>query len=162
MSSCIQLEFPWPHPFSCPFPLKRLKAPSRCLLSLPCPGWAKLKVSVASYPGWHSRPWTPSLSPVCHVLQRGPDTGHDLLGGAQWQTDGEWTNTFRDHRVQMFTNVMNSMINQICYTSTATITLEALIVILIYFPPHWTVWTMTSRAAKSACNHLAFLRSSTR
>lgn len=84
-SPCINLELPIPHLFCHPFSLKRLKAPHCCLLSLPCS-----RLSQAGVSGLLSRQALQVLSLVCHVLQRGPNTGHGLLGGTQQQTDWEW------------------------------------------------------------------------
>lgn len=131
--------------------------------AFPASGWAKLGSVApvqAGTPGpehLHSLQFAMShregqaLSMVCWGEHNSKQIGND-------------TNTmFRDYRVQMLRNIVNSMAKQTCYTSTAlTITPAALLIlILIFFPPHWSVGSMTSRAAKSARNSLVFLESST-
>lgn len=92
-SNFFLLVLTWSFPYYIHFLIPSLSRGWRphppALSALPASGWAKLG-SVASCPGRHSRLWMPSLSPVCHVPQRGPNTGHGLLGGTQLPTDGEW------------------------------------------------------------------------
>lgn len=104
--------------------------------AFPASGWAKLGSVApvqAGTPGpehLHSLQFAMShregqaLSMVCWGEHNSKQIGND-------------TNTmFRDYRVQMLRNVVNSMAKQTCYTSTAlTITPAALLIlILIFFP----------------------------